>query len=354
MKLDDLGSRYNSSRINKLLIDNFDIKFNLNQLSTDQLKNLRESITKSHKKMSLSMPFNSGHRNSEYLEQLALLEAIELRLNEVVIKKVRKNPVKSNRSLKHEKSKIVAMESALTGRQSSALLKLVGAENLSKAKQAIRLAAEGHSVPSNLMHGFKPLIEILLDIMQGGSGYARRLQMLDKQASSASHVNESIALLEGEMEKAQLVMAVKDMVDRVQGMVEDLSKMKVEDLVALSDKMRDEFGQESSSNFINNAGTTLTNAIDTLTNARTELDNAALGLTGQVAPELPGATPDAENTELPMDPSAADEMPGASPEDDMSNGPGSGSELGREKRESREFKKNKILESNRFLGRLSK
>jgi hypothetical protein len=238
----------------------------------------------------------------------------------------------------------------LSGSSASALLKLVGKENISKAKQAIRLAAQEKAIPSNLVHGFKPLVDILLDILQGGSSYARRLQSLDQQASHAAHLDESRHLFEGEMEKAQLVMAVKDMVDRVQGMVEDLNKMKVEDLVALTDKMRDEFGQDAAANFMNSAGATLSTAIDTLTNARTEMDNAALGLTGEVG--MPAEQPAA----LPGDNLGADmEMPAdAGMPDDMGAEMPGNEEPGRPRRESREYKAQRILESSRFLGKLAK
>ena len=355
MKLDDINKQINSAVINNLLEDKFGVKINFDNLTKAQLSKLRESIAKAHAKTVKSMPFNSGHRNPEYLEQIALLEAIELRINEAdspfavdvdVSKDI--NEVEKEKEPKH------VMNPNLTGRQSSALLGLVGKENISKARQAIRLAAQGKSIPSTLVKGFEPIVNMLLDILQGGSSFTRRLQQLDKQAAHAAHLDESRNLFEGETEKAQLIMAVKDMVDRVQGMVEDLSKMKVEDLVALTDKMRDEFGQDAATNFMNSAGTTLSTAIDTLTNARTEMDNAALGLTGE------GGTPADQQMGADMAaPEMGAEAPGAEAPGGEMPAPELGAELpaeepGRGKRESKEYRKNKILESNRFFSKLAK
>ena len=82
MKLDDINKQINSDVINNLLEDKFGVKINFDSLTKAQLSKLRESIAKAHAKTVKSMPFNSGHRNPEYLEQIALLEAIELRINE--------------------------------------------------------------------------------------------------------------------------------------------------------------------------------------------------------------------------------------------------------------------------------
>ena len=82
MKLDDLGINYNSTRLSKILADKFDIKLNFDQLSVAQLQSLKENVSKAHKLTIKKMPFNSGHRNPDYLEQVALLEAIELAINE--------------------------------------------------------------------------------------------------------------------------------------------------------------------------------------------------------------------------------------------------------------------------------
>ena len=412
MKLDDFNSTFNSVKVSKVLEDKFGTRVDLNKLNLRQLQSLKSNITEAHKRMVKSMPFNSGHRNPEYLEQLALLEAIELKINEVDQQVEEYMPPTENKADKSHKSKF----SNLSGTQVSALRMLVGSQNIINAKNAIKLAKQGKSVPANMMKGFAPIVDILLDVLQGGSSYARRLQTLDKQATKAFHLDENKSfkvmvrhgvskdskdhmpitvkatdrenasakamdmaktkklkypkvssitqldesryLTEGETEKAQLIMAVKDMVDRVQGMVEDLNKMKVEDLVALTDKMRDEFGQNQATSFTAGANDILSAGIDALTNARTELDNAVLALTGEAPAAIPGAVPGAmPGAELPavdLGAEVSPEMP-AEPGDELPP-PEGGEELGRELRESRSRikAKKRILESSRFLGKLAK
>jgi hypothetical protein len=437
MKLDDFNSTFNSVKVSKVLEDKFGTRVDLNNLNLRQLKSLKSNINESHKKMVKSMPFNSGHRNPAYLEQVALLEAIELRINEVelagegflsgvagaTLGGITGGPVGAiaggylgskidqDEKIKEIEDKDRSAEkkpafSNLSGSQTSALRMLVGPENITNAKNAIRLAKQGKSVPANMMKGFAPIVDMLLDVLQGGSSYARRLQALDKQATKAFHLDESKSfkvmvrhgttkdskdhmpitvkavdrenasakamdmakkkklkypkvssitqldesryLFEGETEKAQLIMAVKDMVDRVQGMVEDLNKMKVEDLVALTDKMRDEFGQDQATSFTSGANDILSSSIDALTNSRTEMDNAVLALTG----EAPATVPGAEIPPADLGSEVGPELP-AAPGEELP-APEGGEELGRELRESRSRTKKRILESSRFLGKLAK
>ena len=56
-------------------------------------------------------------------------------------------------------------------------------------------------------------------------------------------------LMEQDLDQAELVLAAKDMVDRLQKMAEDLASMQVEDLMPLVDAMRESFGTEQANAF---------------------------------------------------------------------------------------------------------
>ena len=68
-----------------------------------------------------------------------------------------------------------------------------------------------------------------------------------------------IKLIEGEEDKATLVMAAKDMVDRLTGWMEDTAEMQTESMLELGDKIRDELGSEKSEEFINTVKPALEN-----------------------------------------------------------------------------------------------
>ena len=241
----------------------------------------------------------------------------------------------------------------------SALRLLVGNDNIINARRAIQYALEGKSIPSNYIRGFAPIVEIVLDVLRGGPSYVQQLQQLDRRAKvsyTESRTYKRRKLTEGEVEKAELIMAAKDMVDRIQGMVEDLSKMKVEDLVALTDRLRDDFGNDSAQKFVSSVGNSLESAIETLTNSRTEVDNASQTLSGnEVTPIAPdenaddmGGNGNDQGMDLGTDELGADEF-GSS-----DAAAGGNSALGRQKRESKEMIKKSINEGNRILSRLAR
>lgn len=96
-------------------------------------------------------------------------------------------------------------------------------------------------------------------------------------------VNET-NLREGEEDKAELVMAAKDMVEKLTSWMEDTAEMQTQSMLELADSIRDELGQEASETFVN----TVKPALDTLYGAmettRTALTGGVGQLTGEGAP----------------------------------------------------------------------
>ena len=91
-------------------------------------------------------------------------------------------------------------------------------------------------------------------------------------------------LMEQDLDQAELVLAAKDMVDRLQKMAEDLASMQVEDLMPLTDAMRESFGTEQANAFSASADATLAAALETIKATREQMDQAVLVLTGEGAP----------------------------------------------------------------------
>jgi hypothetical protein len=104
-------------------------------------------------------------------------------------------------------------------------------------------------------------------------------------------------LTEGEQEKAEAVLAAKDMVDSVQDMITDASKMLNEQLPPLLDTIRDQVGQPQADSFKQTVTAALQGLMDSLNGARDALDQGARGLAGEqtsAAPMDMGSGPDLE------------------------------------------------------------
>ena len=64
-----------------------------------------------------------------------------------------------------------------------------------------------------------------------------------------AEIDNRAALIEGAEDKAELVMASKDMVDRVTGWMDDTAEMQSETMLQLADASRDELGADTSQQF---------------------------------------------------------------------------------------------------------
>jgi hypothetical protein len=194
-----------------------------------------------------------------------------------------------------------------------ALRKLVGSENMMRAKRAIEMAHDGKAVPAMFVKSFLPLIDMLDDIMMSGMANVQMLNNLTKRARKQLGVEESKeeisdklrGLYESQEDQAELLLASKDVVDRVQKAVDDLSKLRNEDLPPLLDAMRDEVGAEISTAYANIVVPTLDQIVDANQMARETLSQASRILTGEEqVPQAMGVEAPVE--EVPMD---AEPMP---------------------------------------------
>jgi hypothetical protein len=117
--------------------------------------------------------------------------------------------------------------------------------------------------------------------------------------------NKQQLIMESEMGKSQAILAAKDMVDSIQDMLEEVSKMQNEQMPALLDTIRDQIGMEQADAFKAAVEPLLANMSQQLSSARGTADTAARALAGeQVAQPMamgmgaaPGGMPD--GTEMP-------------------------------------------------------
>ena len=153
---------------------------------------------------------------------------------------------------------------------------------------------------------------------------------------------------EGVEEQSELILAAKDMMDKVTGYLEDLATMKTEGMLELADRIRDEMGADKADAFLQKIQPAIEQAEATLTSTRQELDNGVRILTGEEAVSEPMGADDSMNMDTDLD-----SLDSEGEEDDefgASDVEAGGTEPeGREQRESKEV----FEASNRILGKLS-
>ena len=156
---------------------------------------------------------------------------------------------------------------------------------------------------------------------------------------------------EGVEEQSELILAAKDMMDKVTSFLEDLASMKTEGMLELADRIRDEMGAEKSDAFLQKIQPAIEQAEATLTTTRQELDNGVRILTGEeVASDPMGAddTMDMDDADADLDDLGADDL--ETDEFGASDAEAGGTEPeGREQRESKEV----FEASNRLFSKLA-
>jgi len=160
-------------------------------------------------------------------------------------------------------------------------------------------------------------------------------------------IDEAIeSLNEGEEDKAELVMAAKDMVDRVTGWMEDTAEMQTESMLELADAIRDEMGSEAAETFTNTIKPALEAMYGVMETTRQTLTQGVGQLTGEAEPmdtmgaeEEPAMEPTVDgdmDMEAPAEEPVGDEFAAADA------AAGGEEEAGREKRESVTHSKKKL------------
>ena len=156
------------------------------------------------------------------------------------------------------------------------------------------------------------------------------------------------AVKEGAEDHAELVMASKDMVDRLTGWMEDTAEMQSESMLELADAIRDEMGSEKSEAFTAAVKPSLEALYTAMEQTRIALTGGVGMLTGEGDTPMMGDEPAMEPTvdgamdvADPMDPEAPAEDDAFAAADAAMGGD---DEAGRAKRESIQRSKKKLAE----------
>jgi hypothetical protein len=181
-----------------------------------------------------------------------------------------------------------------------------------------------------------------------------------KEGIGENFVKQLRALLESEVDEAEIIIAVKGIGKTVQEMIEKIGRLQNEDLPPLSDQVRETYGPNIASNFQSASSNSLQGVMDSLYAAKDEIDDMVMKMASNVADiaadtdmdmDLDGAEIDISKDiekDISLEPAGddLDDFGG----DDAASGP-EDEPLGRTKKESVEAMKKKIDEMKVMLAR---
>jgi len=311
MQIREFSQPVTAKALNESLAKKFGFKINLEQFSDVQLEDARNKLRTKISQFELSESYDSVLENHEYQKTRMFLDCINQEIFE-------REESKCD-DCGHSPCDCDAIDEEYEDEDSEKEQKDEG-----YIPSTIRQRASKLSVPEAWINSAIKRIEL---------GESDRDE-LKAELQIRYDINESTAswmLLEGEEDKAEIIMATKDMVDRITGWLEDVAAMKAEQLLELCDSIREQQGSDVAQQYNDAVKPALEAIYTALETSRQGLSGALAIVSGGEAPTMGASGSELGGADLGAPaagglPSAAEEPTGAP-----------AAEAGRMKRESVEY-----------------
>lgn len=276
MKLQELAAPKPSKQIAKVFESYFGSRISFEQLSYRQTAGMLNKVTGLLREHQSTSARHTSEQNPSYLKLVMMEQALRGRLKEMDIPGATAagypNPAAAGPA-----NAAAAVSKVKDPKLAAALKKSTGGQTLTPDEQKLVAGAA---------------------LMQAES---RRRQ--------------GRRLTESEVQQAQVVLAAQDMVDKMQGMLEDVSQLQFKELPALVDSIKNQVGMEQATQFNGDASAALSALMQNLQQAKQQMDQA-LGVVTGTAPGPVDAAADGAMAGAGPDMGAADEL-GADLGDDL-------------------------------------
>jgi hypothetical protein len=380
MKIEQFRHQTTTEQLNDRLAKVFGSAIKLDQFTDEQLKSAQQTVVHKIANIEQNESFDGLSHNEDYHKQKMFLDVIDSAINDRTVEAKLQNDIlvqadelvgdyfdQDKEALKMNKSAVIAdmkkRQQTAKGDEASAIhyaiqkvehdfeddgsMKDNPYEGNEFALAVNKAKAAGMKKGDKFKIGDKEYTlkdcEDMLETMKKKKMKEAKPDFLDmdkdgdkkEPMKKAIKDKEKKKIKEGAEESAQLVMASKDMVDKVTGWMEDTASMQTETMLELADAVRDEMGVEKSEQFVNTVKPSLESLYTSLEATREALTGGVAVLTGEQAPDTIGADAEEPAMEPSTDDDADTDMPDVA-DDFAASEPASGGEepADRGKRES--------------------
>ena len=250
MKLQELSAPTPSKQIAKVFESYFGSRIRFDQLNRGQTRAMLVKVQGVLKEHRGTTARHNSETNPKYLQLVMMEQALSARLKETVMAPVAGTGAPAGAPAQPGAIGATGGQPAVAGaiakdpKLAAALKKSAAGQTLNPEEQKLVAGAA---------------------MMQAESRLRRAMRRLN----------------ESEVQQAQVVLAAQDMVDKMQGMLEDVSELQFKELPALVDSIKNQVGVDQAAQFNADATTALTGLLQNIQGAKQQLD-AALGVvTGQ-------------------------------------------------------------------------
>jgi len=291
MQIRELSKPVTSKALNESLAKKFGYKLNLEQFSDVQLEDARNKLRTKISQFEVSESYDGMNSSPEYQKVRLMLDCINTEIMERELVEGEGDGNLANNAKPYDKvtrGDVIAGRLGKDAKGGKAKKKTESAETYSNL---LRKKAQQHSVPSSW-------IESAIERINLGESdqeeLASELQIrYDISENTAHHI---VYLKEGEQDKAEIIMATKDMVDQITGWLEDVAAMKSEHLLELLDSIRESLGSDVAQQYQDAVKPALEAIYTSLETSRQGLSTGLSAVSGEAAPTMgapaPGGEPD--------------------------------------------------------------
>ena len=251
MKLQELAAPKPSKQIAKVFESYFGSRIRFDQLSRNQTRAMLVKVQGVLKEHRGTTARHRSETNPKYLQLVMMEQALSARLKETAMPPVAGTsgapagaPAQPGAIGAAGGQPAVAGAIAKDPKLAGALKKSAAGQTLNPEEQKLVAGAA---------------------MMQAESRLRRAMQRLN----------------ESEVQQAQVVLAAQDMVDKMQGMLEDVTELQFKELPALVDSIKNQVGIDQATQFNQDATAALAGLVQNLQGAKQQLDAALNVVTGQ-------------------------------------------------------------------------
>ena len=282
MQITDFSKPVSSKRLNESLAQKFGYRLDLNKFTMEQLEDARNKLRTAQHQFETNESYDAVHTDHKYHKNKMFLDVINQEIAE--------------RAEKAEEMCESCNESPCSCEDEKPKKKAKNLKEYNEAMIALNHFSRQFSIPSSWTKEARSRLMIEEDADDIKSELIVRY---DLDEGTANAMIQTLLITEGEEEKAELIMASKDMVDRITGWLEDVAAMKSEAMLDLLDSIRDEMGSDISGSFEQAVRPALDEIYTALETNRQSLAKAVSILTGSEPPASMGAAAPAGGEELP-------------------------------------------------------
>lgn len=239
MKLQELAAPQPSKQIAKVFESYFGSRISFDQLSYRQTAGMLNRVTGLLREHQSTLARHTSEQNPSYLKLVMMEQALRGRLKEMDV---------PGTTAAGQPNPAAAVAKVKDPKLAAALKKTASGQTLNPDEQKMVAGAA---------------------LMQANEN--RRARSRGRR------------LTESEVQQAQVVLAAQDMVDKMQGMLEDISELQFKELPALVDSIKNQVGMDQAAQFNGDASAALSGLMQNLQQAKQQMDQALGVVTGTTA-----------------------------------------------------------------------